>query len=302
MIINALVPEGSARRLGMFRAAVGLYTAIYLLVRAPAFLRLTTNDPQRFDPVGIGRALTGPPPGWLIYTLFAVTVVLAVAVTFGISHRITGPLFGLAVLALFTWRSSWGQILWFENLVALHALIVGFSASAADAFTWPRRRTEPRPASHQRYGHPLRLAAFVSVTTYAVSGVAKLRIGGLGWATGDTLANHIGYSAQRLEVFGQRSPLASGLFGDRTALLTVTAVVILVLELGAPLMLLTGRRLRALWAAAIVATHLGIALTMSVVFAYHLLGLAVLPVLLTHRSDRTELPIVQRRAAAGAPN
>jgi len=276
-MIAALVPEGSARHLGIFRAAVGLYTTVYLIVRAPSFLSLATNDAQRFDPVGIGRILTGPPPAALIHLLFGATIVLGAALTIGAAHRIIGPLFGLAVLALFTWRSSWGQILWFENLVAVHALVVGFSPSA-DAITWPRRSsTAP---DHQRYGHPVQLAALITVTTYLVSGIAKLRIGGLGWATGNTLANHIGFSAQRLAVFGERQPVAADLLLDHTALLTVAAIALLGLELGAPIIVLTGRRIRWSWSAAMVAAHIGIALTMSVVFAYHLIGLAILPVLL----------------------
>ena len=55
---------------------------------------------------------------------------------------------------------------------------------------------------HAAYGGPVRLAAGVTVLTYVLAGVAKLRLGGLGWMVGDTLRNHVAYSAARLDLLG----------------------------------------------------------------------------------------------------
>ena len=50
----------------------------------------------------------------------------------------------------------------------------------------------------------------MTVVTYVLAGLAKLRIGGVDWLVGDTLRNHVAYSAVRLEVLGARpSPLAA---------------------------------------------------------------------------------------------
>ena len=42
---------------------------------------------------------------------------------------------------------------------------------------------------------PVRVAAVVTVLTYVLAGIAKLRIGGVAWMTGDTLRNHVAFSA-----------------------------------------------------------------------------------------------------------
>ncbi len=266
-----------ARRLAALRILLGTFATGYLLVRLPAFLALADRRPEDFDGVGILRPVSAAFPDGLWYALLAVTVVSGALFTAGVAWRVSGPGFALAMLAATSYRSSWGQLLHFENLLVLHLLIIGWS-SAADALTPAHRDATPVPAD-ERYGWPLRLAALVTVATYVVAGVAKLRIGGIDWVTGDALRHHLAYSAMRLDLLGEiPSPLARPLVAI-TWLAPPLALATIALELGAPLALL-GRRLRWGWVAAIWSMHLAIAATMFVVFPYPISLVAFAPMLL----------------------
>ena len=115
-----------------------------------------------------------------------------------------------------------------------------------------------------------------TVVTYVLAGLAKLRLGGLDWLVGDTLRNHVAYSAVRLEVLGGRpSPLAEPLV-DQAWLFPPLAVLTVVVELAAPVALLGGR-IRDVWVIAAWMLHAGIAALMLVVFPYPLFLVAFAP-------------------------
>jgi hypothetical protein len=268
-----LWPSAPAERLAVLRIAVGLFAFGYVLVRLPVFLALADADTSRFDPVGVLAWLPDPLPGAAVTVLVVVTVVLAAAYTIGLCFRITGPAFALAFLVLTTYRSSWGQLLWFEALIVLDVLIVGFSPSA-DALAFSQRRSAP--AANPRYGGPVHLAAVVTVATYVVAGIAKLHIAGWAWMDGTTLQNHIAYSAARLDVLGGTPSPFAGWLVSYPALLTPVAIAAMLLELGAPVALIGGR-VRTVWVAATWLLHVGIALTLFVVFPFPLYGVAFAP-------------------------
>jgi hypothetical protein len=139
------------------------------------------------------------------------------------------------------------------------------------------RRSATQPLREgSAYGFPIRLAAIVTVASYVLAGIAKLRIGGLGWLTGDTLRNHIAYSAARLEVLGGwPSPLARPVM-QHGAVLAAMAIAAIAVELVAPVALLGGR-IRSAWVAAAWAMHAAIAALMFVVFPYPLALVAFAP-------------------------
>jgi hypothetical protein len=273
-----LFASAPAERLAVLRLLTGAFAVLYLLVRFPAFAALRDADPGRLDPVGALWFLDGPPPDGLLLGLLVAALVAGAAYTAGAWFRISGPAFAVTLLALTTYRSSWGQLLHFENLVVLHVLVVGLTRSA-DALSWDARRrgaagreVGPSPA----YGWPVRLAALVTVVTYVLAGLAKLRIGGFDWLVGDTLRNHVAYSAVRLEVLGaQPSPLAGPLV-DQAWLFPPLAVLTVVVELAAPVALLGGR-IRDGWVVAAWLLHAGIAALMLVVFPYPLFLVAFAP-------------------------
>lgn len=273
-----------AERLGALRVVTSLFATGYLAVRLPAFLALADAPASRFEAVGVLAPLDAPLPDAAWTALLVGALVLGAASTAGAWFRLTGPAFAALLLVVTTYRSSWGQLLWFEALVVLHVVIIGFAPSA-DAWAIDARRTGTAAHEGGRYGFPIRLAAIVTVASYVLAGVAKLRIGGSDWVAGDTLRNHIAYSAVRLDVLGgSPSPLARP-FLERGALLAPMAVMTLVIELAAPVALLGGR-IRSAWVAAAWTMHLGIAALMLVVFPYPLALVAFAPLFPLERLRR----------------
>ena len=265
-----LFVDAPAERLAVLRVLVGGFAVVYLAVRLPVFLSLAT---RRGVVEGVGPLwwLAAPLPVALVIVWMWVTLLVGVLFTVGLATRVTGPCFAVGVLLATTYRSSWGQVLWLENLMVLQLLVVGFARSG-DAWTI-RSRAGPPPAPSVSYGWPLRLAALVTVTTYVLSGVSKLRIGGLEWMWGDTLRNHIAFSAARLELFGETaSPLGRAVVAHGW-LLRPCAVLAVALELAAPVALLGGRP-RTVWVVLTWTMHVAIAALMFVVFPFPASGVA----------------------------
>jgi hypothetical protein len=268
-----LMAPAPAVRLAMFRIMIGVFSAGYLVARLPTLLALGSEAPIGWDPVGVLWWLADPLPSWAIGCGVFATIALAVAYATGAAFRVVGPAFATALLFITTYRSSAGQLLWFDNLLVLHAIVIACS-SAADALRLGRR--DDSVGQSARYGWPLRVAAIVTVVTYALAGISKLRIGGTAWLDGESLRNHVAYSATRLRVLGGTpSPLAEPMM-ELGWLFTPLAVATLVIELGAPLALFVSR-LRVPWVALVWCMHAAIAATMFVVFPYPLALIAFAP-------------------------
>lgn len=259
-------------RLAVLRILVGAFATIYLALRLPAFLGLADRRGQ-LEPLGVLWWLSEPVPDAVVVAWMWVLLLLGVAFTVGLGVRATGPLFAVGMLLASTYRSSWGQVLWIENLLVLQLLIVAWSP-CGDAWTLGRRRRAgPAPEPDLRYGWPLRLAMLVTVVTYVLAGIAKLRIGGLEWLWGDTLRNHIAYSATRLELFGEASSPFGRAVVPYGGWLRPLALLTVLIELVAPVALLGGRW-RTAWLVATWAMHASIAVLMIVVFPFPLFGVA----------------------------
>lgn len=267
--------EAPPERLAVFRILTGVFTIAYLLIRSPVFLQLADRPAADFDGVGLFAVLDTPPPSALPALVLGLTVTTGAAATLGLRYRATAPAFAAGVLVLTTYRSSWGQLLHFENLFTLHLLILAFTP-AADRFTVGRRRSALPERDGSAYGFPLALAGLVVVVTYVLAGVAKLRIGGVGWVTDDTVLHHIAYSAARLELLGGTpSPFAEAAVSAPWLLHAVAAVSVLI-ELGAPIVFL-GSKLRTAWVAAAWSMHVGILALMFIAFPYPLTLVAFAP-------------------------
>ncbi len=267
--------QAPPERLAVFRILVGVFVVGYLLVRLPVFLELADRSTSDFDGVGIFSSFGSPLPAGVVVAVIALTIVTGALFTGGAWFRVSGPLFALGTLVLVSYRSSWGQLLHFEHLPALHLLVLAWSP-AADAFSVDsRRRARPlRPGAS--YGWPLSLCALLTVVTYVIAGIAKLRYGGVDWIVGDTLRNHVAYSAARLDVLGaDPSPLAQPAVRLAWAL-PLAAAASVVIELGAPVALLRGR-VRTGWVAAAWTMHATIFALMFVGFPYPLFLVAFAP-------------------------
>jgi len=259
-----------------WHAAATLSAAVYLVIRASALI--DRGSSARFDGVGILQPLTAPLPSVVLVTavVLAVSCLVATGLTsLGVGHqRPLVTIIGAAsMLLVTTHRSSLGQILWFDVLMVLHVLVIAAHVALVES-----RSTDDAEVGRIA-GWSVRLAALITVSTYVVAGVAKLRIGGVEWITGEALERHLSYTAARAEVLGGRpSPfanwaLASPLPSRPFAMLTIG------LELGAPLAL-THRRAAWVWSALTWTMHAVIAATMFVIFHWPLLALAFVPVVL----------------------
>jgi len=274
-IVDAVAPP---ERLAMLRILVGTFAVVYLLIRLPVFLQLGDRR-SGFEAVGFARFLDGPVPGGLVDATVVVTAVCGVGFVLGWRFRVVGPLFAIGMLALGTYRGSWGQLLHFENLMVLYLLIVALSPSE-DAWSLDARRRSravPQvPEETTRYGWPIALAALVLVTTYVIAGVAKLRYGGLDWVLGDTLRNHVAYSATRLDLLGGTpSPFADWVVG-LDGIWPIAAAATIVIELAAPVALLGGPA-RTIWVVATWSMHVGILAFMLIGFPMPLSLVAFAP-------------------------
>lgn len=138
----------------------------------------------------------------------------------------------------------------------------------------------------------------VSTATYTLSGIAKLA-GPLGgeWVSGDALRAQIAVDAVRKELGGERAtPLAYALY-DKPVLFRLAAVATMILELGAPVALLS-RRLARPVALALFGMHWGIRL-MGITFRYPASGAAFAPFLDLDRVVSAVGHLTRRAAGRG---
>lgn len=263
-----------AVRLAALRLVLGAAALVYVIARAGDFTAAARFSGRQFAPVGPIALLSEPLPAAIVIALVVVAIGLGIAFVLGWRFRATGPTFAAALLCLTSYRNSWSMVFHTENLMVLHIVVLACSRSA-DAWSLDARG-RPLPEPHWRYGWPIELLCRVTVATYFIAGITKLRNGGLGWVTSDTLRNFVAYDNLRKAELGDLySPL--GTFMVRCdSLFPPLAAAALLVELGAPLALLH-RRLAVAWCALSWAFHVGVLAVMWIVFHYPLLGLAYAP-------------------------
>ena len=250
----------------VFPRLVALFASLYVAIRLPAFLSLADLRASSFEPVGILWSLRSPLPNSAWFGVLGLLFVSGLVVLTGRATRPAMAVFAPCVLVVTTYRSSWGQLLWFENLLVIHLIVLTVAVVIG-----PIGENRLPPWAMQ-------WCAVATVVLYMLAGVAKLRYGGSAWISGDVLAHHIGYSSARLSVFGERPPLLASFAVNHTGALAVASFTTVALELVAPLALLR-RCLAVVWSTAMWAMHVGIALTMAVAFPYPIVGLAFVPVI-----------------------
>jgi len=268
-ISDWLAPPASARSLAWVRIAVMGFACIWLAVIGPDLLARSQLDPARFSPVGLAILTGALTPTAVILSLVAV-MGLGLAAVSGRGYRVVAPAFALGLYGLLSYRNSWGHMSHVEHLLMLHVLVLGL-APAGDALRLGSG-AEPTPA-HARYGWPLRLLMLLTVSTYAIAGLAKLRVGGMEWLTGDTLRLHVAHEGLRSQLVGAPAASLGGMLLPHAWVFQAMALGTVVLEIGAPLALLAGR-VRTIWIAGLWAMHLGIWIVMGIGFPYPLSGVA----------------------------
>lgn len=263
------------RRLTVLRVLIAGYGAVWCTVRAPHLLDTVDLAARRLDPVGPLWFLESPLPRSAVVALVVATPLVLVAVAAGWKLRLTAPIGALGFLVLTTYRNSWGQLFHTENLVALHLGVLAVGA-------WLPGSSRAGGDDRDDARAVVRSMAVLTVGTYLVAGVAKLRIGGLDWIDGDVLRHQIAFDNTRKDLLGDPSaPFAAG-FLRQGWLLGPSAIATMVVELAAPLALLH-RRIATMWVVAAVGFHVAIVAVMLIVFPYHLLGIALAPLLPVER-------------------
>jgi hypothetical protein len=261
----------SARRLGMLRILVGGFAFVDWLGRLRALLSGSQFRVEEFKPVGVVALLEQPLPPSGVWFFGLATGALALAFTLGFRYRLTAPLFAASLLWVTSYANSWGMIFHTQNLLVLHVLILA-AAPAADALSWDaaRGRTSvPSTAVDGRYGWAVRAMSVLTLASYVLAGVAKLKLSGSIWLDGGILRSQIAYdNLRKIELGGAYAPLGTWLV-RKAAVFRPLAIATVLLELGAPLALI-GRRAAWLWVSAAWLFHVGVLALMAIVFPYQL--------------------------------
>jgi hypothetical protein len=256
-----------AERLATVRFLTGVYALVYLIVRAPVLADFR-HAPGGFAPVGMASFLEAPLPSWLTFALYGLTVASGVAFTLGQYFRISGPLFALLALWVTSYRNSFGMVFHNENLLVMHLIVLGLSDAGRALHL---RACEP--LSDARFGWPLRLLSAVTVLSYVLAGIAKLKVTGITWMDGDVLRNYVAYDAMRKKQIGSiASPLAGYIVQVGWPYMALS-VGTLAIELLGPLALLH-RRSTFWWVVGAWCFHLGVFATMMIAFPYQLTCIA----------------------------
>ncbi len=264
--------EAPAERLGILRILIGGFAIGHLIGLLPIFFSMPSRPKDLFEPTGIVTLLQAPIPSPWLYLLIGATLLSGIAFFFGWQFRFSGPLFGVLLLWSITYYNSWTMIFHSQNVMVLHVLILGLARSA-DAYSLDSRSfARFSSSSSWRYGWPIRLLCMVTVLTYFLSGVAKVAgPNGWEWANGELIRNWVAYDAMRKNLLGSwGSPLISLLF-EELWFFHLISIFTLILELGAPLVLINPW-FGYVWAVNAYAMHWGIFAIMTITFPYYLWG------------------------------
>jgi hypothetical protein len=264
-----------AERLAALRILVGGFAVVLLLVSAPKFWALASFSAAELAPVGPLFWLEAPLAPGVVYGAFVACVLGGIAFTLGVGYGVVAPIFAALLLLLTTYRSSFGMKFHTENLLVLHVLLLA-AAPAADAWRWrggDAARATAAPAPHGRYGWALCAMSVVTVITYVLAGIAKIRNGGWEWVHGDLLRAQIAYdNVRKIELGSLHSPLGAAVV--RVAwLFPILGWLTMAVELLAPVALL-GRRWASGWALLAWGFHAGVLAVMMIGFPYPLTFIA----------------------------
>lgn len=264
-----------AERLAVLRIAVGLYGVLYLLIRAASLTSVVRFPRSEFEPLGVVRLLEAPLAAPYVYGAWMVALLAGSAFVAGFAYRISGPLFAAAFLWVTTYRSAWGMIFHSENLAALHLGLLAWSP-AADALSVDARRRPAACEASGRYGWVARAMCAITVVSYVLAGVAKLRLAGPVWLDGELLRGQVAYdNLRKIELGSIHSPLGAWLVRQGELPFRLLAWLSLLLELGAPVALLS-RALARLWVFGVFGFHIGVGALMAIAFPYQLSFVAYL--------------------------
>jgi hypothetical protein len=219
--------------------------------------------------------LSAPLPKLVVTGSVLLAIVFGLGFSAGFRYRISGPAFALLLLWVTSYRNSWGMKFHTENLMTLHVLLLA-GTHAADALSYDASSRSAPAEQHGRYGWPLRALCLLTVITYVLAGVAKLKLAGVDWLHGDFLRTQMAHdNLRKIELGSAHSPLGA-LLVTHPFPFGALAWLTLVLELGAPAALF-GARIAFVWSALAWLFHIGVAALMAIIFPYQLAIIPFLP-------------------------
>jgi len=266
-----------AERLVALRILVGAYALVWVAARLGELNAVAHYGPSHFRPYGVVRlVLSSPLPVPAVMTIAVVTCLLLAAFVAGVRYRVVAPLAALGLLWTITYRNCFGMLFHTENLVVLHVIALACA---------PLNRSED--------GWVVKLMGALTVATYMLAGIAKLRIAGIHWIDGELLRNQIAIDNLRKAVLGDGVAPFAGLVLNHPAALVPFSALTMVIELGAPIALLH-RRVGHAWCLVAWGFHLGVVLLMNIWFIYPLAGIAFAPLLPAERVISAARGILRR--------
>jgi hypothetical protein len=247
---------------------------------------------EQFQPVGVLAWMPKPLDPFVYRVLVVLVFVASFTFLAGLAYRVLAPVFATLLLVVLTYVNSWGGILHSDNLWVLHVLVLCL-APAADALSLDARRRGRDSHWHFKYGWPIRLMCWICVFTYFLAGLAKLKNGGLGFIEGESLRNYVALdNVRKIELGSLHSPLAVFVLPYAGAFQAL-AVVSLILELAAPLVMFQAKVAK-VWSVAMWGFHLGVLALMAILFPYPVTFIAFAPFFRTERLTRWFRRVVLR--------
>jgi hypothetical protein len=248
------------RRIALLRAVVYLFIPLDVVLTSGWVREHAAQGSALYQPLTIARWAQLPAPSSLTVNLLALLVVAsAVVAATGWAPRITGTVAGLAYLGWMVVAMSYGKVDHdrFAFLVALAVLPTIGATSLRPA------RTAGRWTEQGAWA--LRCVQLSVVATYFLASWAKLRFGGLDWATGATLERAL---LRRDTVF------SSWMLGKPEILVPMQFAMIGA-EVLSPLVLVArSDRARALVALGMWVFHLSVFAGVTIIFLPHCVAIA----------------------------
>ncbi len=236
--------------------------AAWLIVRAQYVWDVSGLPNRRFEPVGMFAGLDTPPSRPIVMGVWAVAFIASVLAASGRSLRFATSFASIAMLFIATFTSSFSQVFHTEHLLVLHLLILA-AATLVDGHS----------GTAERSGWSLNLMMSTVVVAYVVAGIAKLRFGGRGWLTGEVLRNWVAADNLRKVLLDDPASTFGGWLAGVAWIWAPIGMLTLIVELSAPIALVSGR-VRLAWLTAAWLFHVGIVVLMAITFPYQLSGVA----------------------------
>jgi hypothetical protein len=234
-------------RVAVLRALIYLYVPLDLFVRTAQVTTHAYGTPELYRPIALLRVLHQPSPTpWLVQTLRAVIFVSALVAATGRLRRGAGWLLAFAYFDWVCLAMSYRKVD-HDHLALLVAVFV--LPTVAEA-TWRSERGSESAA------WALRCIQVGAVATYFLAAWAKVRFGGLHWATGAIFT---------AAILGQGTRLARPLL-HHPDVLVAAQWGLLAAEVASPLLLFVRQRRQMFGVAVLLVFHLLTWLTIGVNF------------------------------------